>query len=125
MLNILIVDDEGPARERLQRLLEELPQYSVAGQARSGGEALESIAKLQPDILLLDISMPGMDGMKLARVLQQGGLRVAVIFCTAYQNQALEAFEAEAVDYLVKPVRVERLQQALEKARRYLGDRED
>ena len=125
MLNILIVDDEQPARERLQRLVEEMPQYSVIGQARSGDEALESIAALHPDILLLDISMPGMDGMRLARVLQRGGLRVAVIFCTAFQNQALEAFEAEAVDYLVKPVRPERLQQALEKARRYLGDRED
>lgn len=125
MLNVLIVDDEQPARERLQRMVEALPQYCVAGQACSGVEAMESIASLQPDILLLDISMPGMDGMKLARVVQQGGLRLAVIFCTAFQNQALEAFEAEAVDYLVKPVRPERLQQALEKARRYLGDRED
>lgn len=63
--------------------------------------------------------------MKLAQLMQRSGMRAAVIFCTAYQNQALEAFEAEAVDYLVKPVRAERLLQALEKARRYLGDRED
>jgi two-component system response regulator AlgR len=106
-------------------MVEELPQYSVAGTARSGEEALDAIAQLQPDILLLDISMPGMDGMKLAQVMQRSGMRAAVIFCTAYQNQALEAFEAEAIDYLVKPVRAERLLQALEKARRYLGDRED
>ena len=125
MLNILIVDDESPARDRLCRLVEALPQYSVVGMARSGEEALEAISELQPDILLLDISMPGMDGMTLAHVMQRGGLRAAVIFCTAYQNQALEAFEAEAVDYLVKPVREERLQQALEKARRYLGERVD
>jgi len=125
MLSILIVDDESPARDRLCRMVEDLPQYSVVGSARSGEEALGAITKLQPDIVLLDISMPGMDGMSLARVIQSGGLRAAVIFCTAYQNQALEAFEAEAVDYLVKPVRVERLQQALDKARRYLGERED
>jgi len=125
MLKVLIVDDESPARDRLHRLVQDLPQYTVAGTARSGEEALDAIVELQPDILLLDISMPGMDGMTLAHVMQRGGLRAAVIFCTAYQNQALEAFEAEAVDYLVKPVRLERLQQALEKARRYLGELED
>ena len=125
MLSILIVDDESPARDRLRRMIEEFPDYVVAGIARSGEEALEVINELQPDIILLDISMPGMDGMSLARVMQKGGLQAAVIFCTAYQNQALEAFEAEAVDYLVKPVRAERLLQALEKAGRYLGDREN
>jgi two-component system, LytTR family, response regulator AlgR len=125
VLSILVVDDEAPARDRLSRMVEELPQYSVAGTARSGEEALDAIAQLQPDILLLDISMPGMDGMKLAQMMQRSGMRAAVIFCTAYQNQALEAFEAEAIDYLVKPVRAERLLQALEKARRYLGDRAD
>lgn len=125
MLNILIVDDEDPARERLCRMVEDLPHNTVVGAARSSEEALNAIIELQPDVVLLDISMPGMDGMTLARVMQQGGMRPAVVFCTAYQNQALEAFEAEAVDYLVKPVRAERLQQALEKARRYLGERED
>jgi two-component system response regulator AlgR len=125
MLSILIVDDESPARDRMRRMVESLPLYQVAGEASSGEEALQAIGELRPDILLLDISMPGMDGMTLARVMQRGGLSSAVIFCTAYQNQALEAFEAEAVDYLVKPVRAERLEQALEKARRYLGDRED
>lgn len=125
MLSILIVDDESPARDRLRRMVEDLPQYQVAGEARSSEDALRAISELHPDILLLDISMPGMDGMALARVMQRGGVGSAVIFCTAYQNQALEAFEAEAVDYLVKPVRAERLEHALEKARRYLGDRED
>ena len=121
MLNILIIDDEKPARDRLRRLLTELPRYDVAGEAASGSQALEMIRELEPDILLLDISMPGMDGMSLARVLQDGGASAAVIFCTAYQDQAIRAFEVEAVDYLVKPVRSERLEQALEKARRYLG----
>ncbi len=122
MLNILIVDDEAPARDRLRRMVDEMAGYRVAGEARSGVEALDQIKQLKPDILLLDISMPGMDGMSLARVLQQGESPAAVIFCTAYQDQALEAFDREAVDYLVKPVRPERLEKALEKAKRYLGD---
>ncbi len=121
MLSILIIDDEQPARDRLRRLLGNVPRFEVAGEAASSNEALERIRELSPDILLLDISMPGMDGMSLARVLQQGGASPAIIFCTAYQDQALKAFEVEAVDYLVKPVREERLEKALEKARRMLG----
>jgi two-component system response regulator AlgR len=125
MLSILIIDDEKPARDRLRRLLNATPRYDIAGEAGNGAQALERIRELSPDILLLDISMPGMDGMSLARVLQEGGASPAVIFCTAYQNQALNAFEVEAVDYLVKPVRAERLEKSLEKARRYLGADED
>lgn len=121
MFNILIIDDEKPARDRLRRLVEAMPQYAVAGEAASGTEALERIRELSPDVLLLDISMPGMDGLSLARVLQDGGVSPAVVFCTAYQDQALRAFEVEAVDYLVKPVRAERLERALEKACRLLG----
>jgi len=125
MLNILIIDDEAPARNRLRRMVEAISGYEVAGEAFSASDALEQINALKPDILLLDISMPGMDGMSLARVLQDGEVSPGVIFCTAYQDQALEAFEREAVDYLVKPVRSERLEQALEKAKRYLGDAEE
>lgn len=121
MLNILIIDDEQPARDRLRRLLRNLPKCEVVGEAASSNEALESIRELSPDVLLLDISMPGMDGMSLARVLQEGGASPAIIFCTAYQDQALNAFEVEAVDYLVKPVRIERLETAIEKARKYMG----
>jgi two-component system response regulator AlgR len=122
MWNILIIDDEQPARDRLRRLVGAIPDCRVAGEAGNGTEALEKIRELSPDILLLDISMPGMDGMALARVLQEGGASPAVIFCTAYQDQALKAFEVEAVDYVVKPVRAERLEKALEKAGRYIGD---
>lgn len=125
MLEILIIDDEKPARDRLRRLLKAMPQYGIAGEAASGAEALERIRELSPDILLLDISMPGMDGMSLARVLQEGGASPAIVFCTAYQDQALNAFEVEAVDYVVKPLRAERLEKALEKATRYLGDDEE
>jgi two-component system response regulator AlgR len=121
MLNILIIDDEQPARDRLRRLLAGMPRFEVAGEAASSAEALERIRELSPDILLLDISMPGMNGMDLARVLREGGASPAIIFCTAYQDQALNAFEVEAVDYLVKPVREERLEKSLGKARRLLG----
>ena len=124
MLNILIIDDEKPARDRLRRLIGDFPRFEVAGEAASGTEALQHIRSLSPDILLLDISMPGMDGMSLARVLQEGGAAPAIIFCTAYQDQALNAFEVEAIDYLVKPVRTEQLEKALDKALRLLG-RED
>lgn len=121
MFNILIIDDEQPARDRLRRLVEAMPLYTVVGEAANGAQALERIRELSPDVLLLDISMPGMDGMSLARALQQGGASPAVVFCTAYQDQALRAFEVEAVDYVVKPVRAERLEKALDKARRFLG----
>lgn len=121
MLSILIIDDEQPARDRLRRLVGTLQGCRVAGEAASAAEALDRIRELSPDVLLLDISMPGMDGMTLARVLREGGASPAVVFCTAYQDQALNAFEVEAVDYVVKPVRAERLEAAVEKARRYLG----
>ncbi len=124
MLNILIIDDEKPARDRLQRLVQAMPKFDVAGEADGSAEALNKIRELNPDILLLDISMPGMDGMSLARVLQEGGASPAIIFCTAYQDQALKAFEVEALDYVVKPVRAERLEQALEKAQRFLDSGE-
>jgi two-component system response regulator AlgR len=125
MLHILIVDDEQPARDRLRRLIEPMTGYRVAGEAGSGAEAIERIRELGPDIVLLDISMPGMDGMSLAGALQETGAGPSIIFCTAYQDQALRAFEVEAVDYVVKPVRAERLAKALDKAGRYRGSEDD
>jgi len=120
----LIVDDEQPARDRLRRLVGAIPGFRVAGEAGSAAEALQRLGDLAPHVLLLDISMPGMDGMALARTLRDGGASPAIIFCTAYQDQALNAFEVEAIDYVVKPVRAERLERALEKAGRFLGERE-
>lgn len=87
MLNILIIDDEAPARDRLRRLVAAIPGCEVAGEAASAAEALERIKELNPHVLLLDISMPGMDGMSLARVLQEGGVAPGVIFCTAYRTR--------------------------------------
>lgn len=121
MLRILIVDDEAPARKRLRRMLAELPAVHVVAEATSGEDAIGLIPLKKPDVLLLDISMPGLDGMTLAQMLRSGGRSPAVIFCTAWSDQAVEAFECEAVDYLVKPVRAERLERALDKARRSLA----
>jgi len=120
MLRILIIDDETPARNRLRRMLADMPAVHVAGEAATGYEALRQIPLTSPDVLLLDISMPGMDGMTLAQMLQQQDTAPAVIFCTAWSDQAVQAFDCDAVDYLVKPVRAERLEIALDKARRFI-----
>ena len=120
MLKILIIDDEAPARNRLRRMLSEVPDTQIAGEAASSADALQLIPSVQPDVLLLDISMPGLSGMGLAQLLQKQGEAPAIIFCTAWSDQAVEAFECDAVDYLVKPVRAERLELALKKARRFL-----
>jgi two-component system response regulator AlgR len=112
-VKVLIVDDEAPARERLKRLLGKLEHVEVVGEAADGHAALEASDRLQPDVILLDIRMPGMDGLDAARELAKQADPPAVIFTTAYSEHALDAFEAEAVDYLVKPVRQERLEQAL------------
>jgi two-component system, LytTR family, response regulator AlgR len=116
-MKILIVDDEAPARARLRRILEELDDCMVSGEAGNGREALQLAASLRPDILLLDIRMPGMDGLEAVQHLQSLEQRPAVIFTTAYNDYAVQAFEAHAVDYLLKPVRRERLADALQHAR--------
>jgi two-component system, LytTR family, response regulator AlgR len=117
-LRAVIVDDEAPARERLRRLLEELGAVEVAGEAANGAEALKLCAELTPDVVLLDIRMPGMDGIEAARHLAVLEEPPAVIFTTAYDEHALEAFEAQAVGYLLKPVRREKLARAIHQAAR-------
>jgi two-component system response regulator AlgR len=117
-MRALIVDDEPPARERLRRLLEELDDVDVAGEATNGREALEMCARLEPDVVLLDIRMPGMDGIEAARHLNALEEPPAVIFTTAHDEHALEAFETQAVGYLLKPVRLEKLARALRHAAR-------
>jgi two-component system response regulator AlgR len=117
MLNILIIDDEPPARNRMRRLLAEVDDCRVAGEAGSASAALQFLEQQQADVLLLDISMPGLDGMQLARMLKTREPGPVVIFCTAHSDQALDAFAVDAVDYLLKPVRLERLRAALDKAR--------
>jgi two-component system, LytTR family, response regulator AlgR len=120
-LRALVIDDEQPARERLSALLRELGQVEVIGEARNAIEALQRIDELDPDLLYLDVRMPGMSGLELARHL--GGLDEppAIIFTTAHDEHAMEAFEAEAVGYLLKPVRKEKLAAATARAQRLTG----
>ncbi len=117
-LRALIVDDEPPARERLQSLLAEVPDVEVVGEAVNGHEALRSAHTLSPDVVLLDVRMPGMDGLQVARHLNVLAEPPAVIFTTAYDEYAVEAFETHAVGYLLKPVRQEQLVAALGRASR-------
>lgn len=116
-MKILIADDEPLARGRLSDFLDEIPGYECIGMAVHGREAVERAAELHADVVLMDIDMPVMDGLEAARHLRELPSPPAVIFCTAYDEHALAAFEAAAVDYLVKPVRKERLLQALDRAR--------
>lgn len=115
---VLIVDDEAPARERLERLVVELPGWHSVGQCATGQEAIEAAIAHGPAVVLLDIRMPGMSGLEAARHLAALAEPPAVIFTTAYDQYALEAFEAQAIGYLLKPVRRERLEAALAHAAR-------
>ena len=118
MLRVLIVDDEHPARERLGQLLAEIPGTQLVGQAATGAEALELAARLAPDVVLLDVRMPGLDGIETARHLGVLEEPPAVIFTTAYDQYAVNAFETRAVGYLLKPVRRDKLAAALAQADR-------
>jgi two-component system response regulator AlgR len=115
---ILIVDDEPPARERLHRLLGEIPGVTIVGECAAGDEAVRLAGELHPDIVLLDVRMPGMDGLEAARHLALLPEPPAVVFTTAYDEYAVQAFEAEAIGYLLKPVRAERLAATLARAGR-------
>jgi DNA-binding LytR/AlgR family response regulator len=113
-LRVLVVDDEQLARARLIRMLEKIPDVQVVGEADSGTTALAQIAKLKPEVVMLDVEMPGFDGLALA---EKPGLP-PIVFTTAHVQFAADAFDLDAVDFLVKPVRQERLEKALEKVRR-------
>ena len=118
-MKVLVVDDEPLARERMIALLADIEFVQPVGSAGNGREALEKVTQAQPDVILLDIRMPVMDGLEAARHLALLDPPPGIIFCTAYEDHALDAFEANAIDYLLKPVRVERLHAALLKAQRW------
>ena len=123
-MRVVIADDEPLARERLRDLLAAQPDVELVAEAADGREALHACAEHSPDLVLLDIAMPGIDGLEAARHLAAFEPRPAVVFCTAYDAHALSAFEAEAIDYLVKPVRAERLAAAIERVRTFAAGRE-
>ncbi len=122
MLNVMIVDDEPPARARLGQVLRDCSEQvslQLVGEAGGGIRGLEEVDRLNPDVVLLDVHMPDMNGIEVARHLAQRSNPPAVIFVTAYDEHALEAFEVRALDYLMKPVRAERLVAALARAERF------
>ena len=116
-MRVLIVDDEAPARNRLRRILGEIPGVEVVGEAGSGTEAVRLVEQVEPDLLFLDIQMPGLDGFGVLAELPAPPL---VIFVTAFDEHAVRAFEIGSCDYLLKPYPRERVAQALERARRQL-----
>jgi two-component system response regulator AlgR len=117
-MKVLVVDDEAPARERLKRLLENIADVELVGEAADGRSALELAQTALPDVLLLDIRMPAMDGIEVARHLSALAAPPAIIFVTAFDQYALDAFDAQAVGYLLKPIRREKLETALQSVHR-------
>jgi DNA-binding LytR/AlgR family response regulator len=121
-LRTLIVDDEIPARERLKRLLADLEGVELIGEAEDGAQAVETIEREKPDLVLLDIQMPGLDGFGVIEALEDPP---AVIFVTAYDEYAIRAFEVNALDYLLKPFSRGRLEKAIHRARESLAEERD
>jgi DNA-binding LytR/AlgR family response regulator len=118
-LRVLIADDEPIAREILREHVDSIAGLEFAGEASTGAEAISRIFDLRPDVVLLDLQMPELDGLSVVRSLT-GERKPMIIFVTAYEKHALAAFEVGAIDYLLKPVRRERLEKAIEKARRQM-----
>lgn len=117
-MKVVIVDDEPLARERLRRLLAEFPGYEIAGEAGDGEAALALIGREDPDLVFLDIRMGGVDGLQVARKLAKLALPPAVVFTTAYPEHALSAFDTSAGAFLLKPIRTDKLRDALLRVRR-------
>jgi len=123
-LSAIIADDEQLARDELKFLLGEIGDVEVIAMATNGLDAVELIQKLDPAIAFLDIQMPGLDGLGVVRRLKDGGIELPhIVFSTAYEQHAIEAFRLDAMDYLLKPVEKARLEETIERARRIVGDR--
>ncbi len=117
-MEILIVDDEPLARQRLARMIEKLEEHHLVGEAEDAESALAAIDEHDPDVVLLDVRMPGKDGLALAHEISALECPPAIIFCTAFDQYALDAFGTSAVGYLLKPIKAEQLQEALAKAQK-------
>ena len=121
-MNTLIVDDEKPARDELAFLLKSFPEVSVVGQGKNGLEAVALIKEHNPDLVFLDVQMPGLDGFGVIQRLMDRKVRLPhIVFATAYESYAVQAFEVNAVDYILKPFDRQRLARAVQRARRVLG----
>jgi len=121
-INTLIVDDEKPARDELAFLLKSFPEVSLVGQGKNGLEAVALIKEHNPDLVFLDVQMPGLDGFGVIQRLMDRKVRLPhIVFATAYESYAVQAFEVNAVDYILKPFDKQRLARAVQRARRILG----
>ncbi len=119
-ISCIIVDDEQPALEEINFLLSSVPEVKVIGQGRNGIEALRLVEELEPDLLFLDIEMPGLNGFKVVEQLAEKDALPQVIFVTAYDQYAVKAFDVSAVDYILKPIEKSRLEKAVQRAKRQL-----
>ena len=119
-ISCIIVDDEQPALEEINFLLSSMPEVKVIGQGRNGIEALRLVEELEPDLLFLDIEMPGLNGFKVVEELAGKDALPQVIFVTAYDQYAVKAFDVNAVDYILKPIEKSRLEKAVQRAKRQL-----
>src|SRR3954462_8955336 len=120
-LKTIVVDDEQLARDELRYLLEQLGGVEIVAQAGNGVEALRVIEEYQPDLVMLDVQMPGLTGFEVARRVVEAGFESQLVFVTAYDQYAIDAFEGHAVDYLLKPVEPARLTTAVERVRKRLA----
>jgi two-component system response regulator LytT len=123
-IHALVVDDEQLARDELCYLLEQMGGIEVIGQAGNGPEALDAIGRLGPELVFLDVQMPGLTGFEVARTLATGPATPEIVFVTAFDQHAIEAFEVNAVDYLLKPVEAIRLETAVDRVRRRMAQAE-
>lgn len=112
-IKVLIADDEPLARRGLEQVLAVHPECTIVGEARNGRETVRALRALQPDVVFLDIQMPGLNGVELAQVLARFRTPPAAVFVTAHEQHAVDAFELNAVDYVLKPVRAERIEEAV------------
>src|SRR5918993_4521248 len=124
-LKILIADDEPLAAERLQMLLARIEGVHLVGTAHDGESAVRLAEALEPNLVLLDIAMPGLDGIEVARALSRSGESPAVVFITAFDQFAVAAFDVAAIDYLMKPVDADRLARSIDRARAFLQNRSE